>query len=308
MTQYVETKGVVYHMEAELDRDYRILVAEQNSLQAFVAPTRKMNLVGTRDISGYQEGQGRHARFNTISGFAQINATHIVIVDRFNYCLRWLDRSTGQTSVFAGTCQHPGSSDGSGTRAQFTLPYAVIHDQLNNRLVVTDSATKGIRIISMRDLTVITPSGSGSPSDQLNRLLIAGLGKSFLSNGQYVANVNLERADRKSTQLVIDGLGFDVADVVQLTKEVFVFADTTNLALKVVNIKSGQVYSVCGQSAIPENADGDVDTCSLRFPFSLLLIKDNLYVGTNGEIRIINRKQALVRHHLNIGSRHTCMI
>ena len=52
---------------------------------------------------GYKEGIGTEAEFHTIVSLAQINKTMLIISDQYNNCLRWIDRSTHQTSQFAGT-------------------------------------------------------------------------------------------------------------------------------------------------------------------------------------------------------------
>lgn len=60
------------------------------------------------DLAGYKEGIGSEARFDGITSFEAINKTHLVLVDRYNHCLRTVDRTSRRTESFLGLCEHSG--------------------------------------------------------------------------------------------------------------------------------------------------------------------------------------------------------
>ena len=78
----------------ELDR-YRpgfIVYTDKHALMTSDGTTTHL-IAGNSTQEGYREGVGAEARFYYIRGFAQISEKIVVVADRYNHCLRRLDRS-----------------------------------------------------------------------------------------------------------------------------------------------------------------------------------------------------------------------
>ena len=98
---------------------------------------------------------GKHARFNGIFGFTQISATSVIVSDRWNHCLRKVDRLSLATSLFAGNCTVSGFED--GFNAKFYFTWSVVKDAVNDSLIlVVDYGYNTIRTVRKYDRLVET--------------------------------------------------------------------------------------------------------------------------------------------------------
>mgnify|MGYP001792451088 CR=1 FL=1 len=103
-------------------------------------------VAGNPATGGFRDGKGLFARFRTIRGFTQISKTVVVLTDYDSSCLRQIDRETGQTSGYSGTCNDPGNQD--GIPGQFFFPWSVVTDKMNRRqLFVTDHKNDALRTV-----------------------------------------------------------------------------------------------------------------------------------------------------------------
>lgn len=124
MKTFAKTEGKVLHMEADLRYPGSILYSEGASLKTTDGPSTK-NIAGDIRTQGFIEGSNKEARFNDITGFHQLNRDEVIVVDKFNHCLRKVNRETGMTSIFAGRCGFEGDKDGILDDALFFQPTGV---------------------------------------------------------------------------------------------------------------------------------------------------------------------------------------
>jgi sugar lactone lactonase YvrE len=106
-------------------------------------------LAGTVGVAGHADGTGTSAQFNTPAGLTADSAGNVYVADQ-NDTIRKITPA-GVVSTLAGITGITGSSDGTGTAAQFNNPAGLAVDS-NGNLYVTDSANDTIR--------KVTPAGA----------------------------------------------------------------------------------------------------------------------------------------------------
>ena len=128
-------------------------------------------VAGTTGIAGNVDNAGAAARFNGPSGIVADNAGNLYVTDYYNHTVRRLTTG-GVVTTLAGQMQHPGTADGTGSKAQFSGPSGLAIDR-NGILYVTDAWSDSIRRITaggtvttlaVQDETSIHPPGSSSLS------------------------------------------------------------------------------------------------------------------------------------------------
>jgi sugar lactone lactonase YvrE len=103
-------------------------------------------LSGLAGVGGSGDGPVSIARFSQPQGLAVDSATNIYVADYLNHTIRKITPA-GIVSTFAGLAGNYGTSDGTGTNAQFYLPADVAADSSGN-LYVADYGNNTIRKIS----------------------------------------------------------------------------------------------------------------------------------------------------------------
>ncbi|MFZ9595287.1 MAG: hypothetical protein ACO3A2_04330 [Bdellovibrionia bacterium] len=110
------------------------------------APQGISLLAGNIGGSGNIDATGTSARLNLPRALSFDSAGNLYIVDSGNYLIRKVS-SSASSSTFAGSAGTSGTSDGTGTSAQFNNPSGIALDTLGN-LYVTDSSSHSIRKIT----------------------------------------------------------------------------------------------------------------------------------------------------------------
>ena len=93
----------IYHIEEDLYAPNSIILTYLHSVQTFNG-TSLTNIAGKAADFEYREGIGEDARFYSVTHFTQIDDKQILVRDRYNRCLRLINRETRQTSRFYGNC------------------------------------------------------------------------------------------------------------------------------------------------------------------------------------------------------------
>ena len=112
------------------------------------------DLVGSTFEKCYQyaEGIGSEAKYSHMISFLQLSSTHVLMVDRWNNCLRRVDRFNRQSSLFAGNCTS-GSNHKDGFSPLFYHPWSAMTDLSNNdKLLVSEWGYRAIRIIDLKSV------------------------------------------------------------------------------------------------------------------------------------------------------------
>lgn len=129
---------------------------------------------------GYQDGKGEDAQFKLITSFAQLNTTHIALVDHESHCLRMVDRPQRSATTLAGQCGQPGHIDGSLLSSKFYQPYNMIKTN-NNSLLVTDHNNNAIREVNLTTGVVSTFLQSDELEFPIDLVLDEGSGRIYVT-------------------------------------------------------------------------------------------------------------------------------
>jgi len=103
-------------------------------------------LAGLAGNSGYADGGGSVARFNSPNGVTVDKAGNVYVADKLNHMVRKLT-SGGAVTTLAGQAGTPGSADGTGSAARFYYPYGVAVDNTGN-VYVADTSNHTIRKVT----------------------------------------------------------------------------------------------------------------------------------------------------------------
>lgn len=297
MQTYMETESHVFHMEVDFLNNNVVLFSDGCALKS-TQNAISTTLVGSALNCGYDEGRSTVARFKLISGFVQLNNEIVILVDRENYCLRQLDRTNLQTSVFVGQCGASGSDDGSS--AKFSDPYSILIDpRSGNKLLVierfSDGAVRQVDVITRETTTLMSkPSGFSGPVsfalDPEDNLIITETMAIWKYN---LDSENIEKVAGSSNTGSEDG-PLNVANfqwpkgMVFFTRDIILLSDYLNHKMRVVNLADGEVFSLC--SGEQKTRDGLPDQCGIEYPEGTLLLNDHVLVGQKESIRLLPRK------------------
>lgn len=129
-----------------------------NTIRQIVIATRAVTtLAGTAGTSGSADGTGTVARFFSPVGITT-NGANLYVTDSANNTIRQIVIATGVVTTLAGTVGTTGSTDGTGTAAQFDNPEGITTDGAN--LYVADKNNHTIRQIVIATGVVTTPAGT----------------------------------------------------------------------------------------------------------------------------------------------------
>lgn len=292
MRTLIRTTGVVYHMAVDISDPAKLLLADQSALKSFRHLVVTV-LVGSDTQRGYQEGHSTAALFRDITGFVQLNSTSIVIADYNNSCLRMADMQSLETSSFAGKCEIAGFEN--GLDARYDHPYGVIKDSRTEEdyLLVADRynhAVRRLNLVSGVTTTLLVtdykgPTGLAYDSqsnliitakhlvgyhsiDQQRLTVVAGNNEESFADGEFV-----EARFSYPRELVV-------------LSETFLIADEYTRRLRVVNLTSNLVTSICTGEDV--TIDGLTTECGLNNPVSLLSYRNAILVGQQGAIRTLS--------------------
>jgi sugar lactone lactonase YvrE/Tfp pilus assembly protein PilE len=255
--------------------------------------------------TGYVDGTGSAARFNTVMGIAVDGGGNAYVADSSNNRIRKITPA-GVVTTFAGSGVS-GFADGTGTAAQFAAPRALAFDGSGN-LLVADTSNSRIRQITPAGV-VTTLAGSGTrgfldgsaasaqfnmPSgiavdgsgnvyigDTVNsriRKIAGGVVSTFAGSG---LNGYVDGSSTTARFFGIYGLAVDGAGNVYA-------ADTQNNRIRVIS-SAGDVTTLAGSTA--GYADGTGAGAQFNWPDGVALDgSGNVYVTDhqNNNIRKIN--------------------
>lgn len=293
LTTFIMTSATVWHIEVDILNFERLLFSENSAIKVTDGVTTT-TLVGS-SRSGYSEGVGSSANFYYITGFTQINSTSVVVVDRFNHCLRVFDRGVLRTSQFVGTCTISGFTD--GISALFNYPMSVVRDvRCANKLLVSEwsnHAVRQVNLITRLTITLISQSNGLSYPRGLtydidsDSILISTDHK--VSRYSFTSQTLTTVAGGSSTGFrdgtLSSALFNGPQELIILSSSVTLVADRGNRRLRVVNSATGEVESIC--TGTEGDTDGAAQNCQLNDPSSLLVNGTIIYIGQYGRIRTL---------------------
>ena len=245
-------------------------------------------IAGNAAETGYVEGVGESARFSALTGFTQISPSEVIVADAVNHCLRLVDRRTGETQPFVGTCGQEGNAD--GAKAQFNMPWSIIKDnQVPDHLLVADRLNDAIRSVLINDKLVTT---FANVMEKPKNLLQLDNGDVMITSDHEVTLLSYPLRQLLPVAGVNDTYGsadgefsatrfFHPAEMLKLNKNKLMVADKANGKLRVLDLLTRQSSTFC--TGLPKK-------CDFFNPRALLLVGDELYVGEEGKIIRIERE------------------
>ncbi len=222
--------------------------ALNHRIRAVAISNGAVSTIAGSGSAGYGNGTGTAAWFNVPSGIVK-SGTKLYVADSGNNRIREIETTTGAVTTIAGS-GFASYWDGTGTGADFYLPYGVTTDGTN--LYVADSGNHVVRKIVILSRVVTTLAGSGAASFADG----TGTGASF--NNPY--------------GVTTDGT------------YVFV-ADYTNHRIRRITITSGVVATLAG-SGIAGYFDGAGTSSQFNGPADVTYFGTFLYVADKNNNRI----------------------
>lgn len=245
--------------------------------------------------SGYKDGHYTVARLGKITGAitSPINETHIWIADETNHCIRNVDRITHIISTFAGTCEMSGNDDTFVSYALLTAPMGLAtRRKKTENVYFHDTGANTIRYLQPnRKLWAVAT---------LHKWFIRGQSLHIDLSGSFlyivmpysVARISIKVAPTSEYVFLVgrgssDGRLQDEAsvrqlrDLVFLEDNMFVVTDTESSNLRLVDLKSGTMSTICWsqiQKHIEKN--GKINSCRVITPtyLSIGLNKLDIYI------------------------------
>ena len=262
-------------MELDLHRnDGRILFSDSSQL-------KKFNGTQTSPLS---------SSYGEITGFKQLNSTHVVIVAYSYHCIKMINQEDRSNVTLAGTYGASGFEDGSP--AKFKGPWGIEVDERNpGHLLVTDYGNNALRSVDVTSATVSTVIKTGF---NYPRGLTWYNGRLLVCNQNYISEIIWSFDGTASNNILtgyttggykdgdFTGAKFSYPfDIHKWRDDLFLVADQSNSRLRLLDMTNRKVLPVC----IGSTTSCTTSTSLSAYPRSLLVINGTVYVGThNGDI------------------------
>ena len=278
-----------------------LLFADGQALKTTDGTTTSL-IAGSSGLRGYSDGVGSNARFSSILSFIQLLRSQIVLADYVNHCFRNVDRTTNQTSTYSGSCTQSGGRD--GVDALFTNPTSIRLDVKNNaQLLIADNSLGSLKKIILASKHVSTIDTDGS-------YRLVALSQDPSTGNIYVTfhhGVGFYDYESLSFTVIAGSQAGFVDGAISLTRfynpkkvaflcpRKLLIPDLSNHRLRVLDLTTNTSTSIC--SGVIGHLNGDLSSCQLFGPRSLLTVNDVIFVGEDRYIRSIQGKY----HHTPAG-------
>ena len=256
-------------MELDLYRkDGSILISDRTHLKT-------TNGKATTEVS---------ARFGYLTGFKQLNSSHIAVVDFLSSCIRMVNREDNSNRVLVGTCGTTGFVD--GATAKFYGPRSIELDERNpGHLLVTDVFNHALRSVDVASGTASTVIRTGFNNPRglawyKRRLLV--------TNDHYISEVSWSAngavSNKKLTTTTARGYRdgdfstaqfYSLYEIQKVKDDLFLVADFNNKRIRLLDMIKKKVLPVCIGSTTNCTTSTDL---SIN-PASLLTSNNAVYVG-----------------------------
>lgn len=301
----LEKYQTVYQLAEDEFTAGNLLVAINSALGS----TDGLNIswvAGNVSLSWYAEDNyGTDARFRTIRSFEQWNRTHVIVVDEWNHCLRWVERENDNaTSVFAGMCEMMGEKDGSMVEeAEFYRPTDIAINKAKNFVYVTDFKKGKIRMIDLYSNFIHTLYNGGNRLYPMGLTLDSSMSNLLVTVSHGIRSIDVQGAGRATniTQQVsgrnltitspISATQWQFPDkIIHLAPDLYAVVDRSNRRIGLMDNSKNRVTSICAriQRRITANVYGNSTDCEMYNPHGVAFIGNSLYIGTEQAIAVID--------------------
>jgi hypothetical protein len=221
-----------------------LYVIDTNMIRKIVISTGAVTTIAGSAASGYADGTGTAARFDTLLGITTDGA-NLYVTDDLNRTIRKIVISTGQVTTMAGTVGVKGLADGIGVAASFNIPCGITTDGAN--LYVTDYNLTD-QVYSIRKIVISTGAVT----------TIAGT--YGVTGGTAAAGFS------NPVAITTDGTNLFVAD-------------GNNDIIRKIVISTGVATTIAGTSGVAGSADGTGAAASFNGPSGITTDGTNLFVA-----------------------------
>lgn len=239
-----------------------------------ITPGGKVStFAGVAGSDGFLDGASGSALFNSPLGIVVSSNGTVFVADSGNHCIRKI--FGGAVSTFAGNPQAWGSSDGTGTNAQFNSPCGLALDAQGN-LFVSDANNHTLRRITTNG---IVTTFAGAP------------GQDGAADGDKAA-----ARFRNPAELAFDHKGN------------LLVADSFNQTIRKIST-NGTVSTVCGAPGISGAASGTNGAGRFFNPYGVAVAPDGSVVVTDAYNELV--RVVIVPFELSLqisGATHTATI
>lgn len=270
----------------------------------------RQHIVGNPDdgVPSYQEGTGEQAIFSSIQSFEQLDSTFLIVADSGNHVFRRVNRRTRITTLLAGTPNVAGNRDGTLLNSQLNSPHALARDPKNPNIFYTTEPSAG----NIRILNIGSREGSVSSLrfnlQQLFGLAFGGDKQLFIATRYEIMRYDVEtkylRMPTKTTQPAVGGAGGQYADgpismatfntmydIKTINRETLLVADSENFRLRVLDLSTELVSSICSGDLNDTLSDGNITDCVMDKPISLTRFNSTAIVfATRSSFQLLTGK------------------
>lgn len=273
-------KQSFYVLQEDVFQPGTIIAALENAVVSISADGVMTTISGSVSDGGCREGET--PLFSAIQGIYQLNESSLIVSDHVNGCLRLVDKHTGSAETYAGKCGDESSTDGSLDEARFFSPTDIEKFGESGGIVVVEYIGN-LRRVDLEKRMVDTIFES---SLQLTHFLYISPNEFYITTKYKIIIVE----NRLAKDYTGDSAGFvdtnrtasrylNLQGIVSISPDILVVADRDNERLRVVP-RTGNVQSLC--SGEFGYNDGNVTSCKLARPNSLMVMNGKLYIGEVG--------------------------
>ena len=269
----MDTYSEVYDLQLDLHIPSALIFSDGHALLTAVDNSSHL-IAGKVGSWGYVEGQGEEARFYGITSLLQTNSTDVIVVDKWNHCLRSIDRITNQTEVFAGNCTRYGKKEGRLSDARFAYPTDII--RAGDVIVLTDTYNMAVKaIISSQNTQVVSTVAKGGilrypkylAANEAKDIYVTvndGLVKIPAGSNEPMALTSLKKGYMDGQTSVSQFYAIDQIEL--LYDKILVVTDTGNQQLRLVDLQNDTVETII---ELPN-----------KISRSVLITDDKIYIGS----------------------------
>ena len=241
-----------------------LYIADQNNhtIRKIDIKTNAVSTIaGYQGIAGVDDGAGKAARFAYPEGI-ETDGEYLYVADTLNHAIRKINLSTYIVTTLAGRRGQYGSTDGSGSKALFRSPTAIV--LLGDYLYIADTNNFTIRRVNKNSGDTVTIAGSPSQSGSAD-----GVG------GDARFNFSLG--------ITTDG-------------QYLYIADTYNHTIRRLDPVTGEVYTLIGKAENAGYHDGTLTEAQFYYPHGLAVKGSHLYIADlwNEAIRVLDLSNGTV--------------
>lgn len=243
--------------------------------------TRTVSTLAGSGSAGFLNGRGTDASFNfsgqswyRSSGIVADSKLNVYVADPGNHCIRKID-TAGNVTTFSGNPNLSGYADGTGTAAQYVLPYGLAIDSQDN-IYCVDPINYDIRKISPDGVAVTIAWGNQSP---WSIAVDNKTGYVYYTGNNNPASVYQVTAPF-TTNEVITGLFYASGIAVDSSGNIYVSTSDHVIRKFTAGTWAGSILA--GQLNQIGYVDGAANAAKFAYPMGLAIdANNNIYVGEN---------------------------